>query len=191
MTSHVVVWRHECEPLRNRRDRSGLDLAPYKIVFAPVAYVMSETQASRIRSFVQGGGMFVTNFRLGVKTETSQIVRTPLPGLLRDVMGVTVEDYVPMYSAKKGVKFSPLWQGRTRSADSGQTFSSPRERKFLAPYQWRTCGTSGRHHEQLWQRKGRVHRRRPGCRERLARVLDPSQRWRASSGPLTSPRVSS
>lgn len=46
-----------------------------------------------------------------LKAETSQIVRTPLPGLLRDVMGVTVEDYVPVYSAKNGVKFSPALAG--------------------------------------------------------------------------------
>ncbi len=89
----------------------GTDMAPYKIVFAPSAYVLSEEQAARIRSFVQKGGVFVTNFRLGVKDESSQIVRTPLPGLLRDVMGVTVEDYVPIYSAKQSVKFSSLLAG--------------------------------------------------------------------------------
>jgi beta-galactosidase len=48
----------------------------------------------------------VSGFRLGAKNEFSQIVRTPLPGLLRDVMGVTVEDYVPLYSDKAGVKLS-------------------------------------------------------------------------------------
>ena len=89
----------------------GADLSPYKIVFAPVIYVLSEAQAGRIRSFVQNGGVFVTNFRLGVKNENSQIVRTPLPGILRDLMGVTVEDYVPIYSTKQGVKFSSLLAG--------------------------------------------------------------------------------
>ena len=89
----------------------GAELSAYKIVFAPVAYVLSEAQATRIRNFVQAGGVFVTSFRLGVKTESSQIVRTPLPGLLRDVMGVTVEDYVPIYSAKQGVKFASTFAG--------------------------------------------------------------------------------
>jgi beta-galactosidase len=89
----------------------GADLTPYKIVFAPLAYVLSEAQAARIRNFVQAGGVFVTSFRLGVKTESSQMVRTPLPGLLRDVMGVTVEDYIPIYSAKQGVKFSAALAG--------------------------------------------------------------------------------
>jgi beta-galactosidase len=89
----------------------GDDLGKYKIVFAPVVYVLSEKQAGNIRSFVQNGGVFVSNFRLGVKNEYSQIVRTALPGPLREVMGVTVEDYVPIYSGKQGVKFSSVLSG--------------------------------------------------------------------------------
>jgi beta-galactosidase len=85
---------------------AGADLAPYKVVVAPLPYVVSQAQAVRIREFVRNGGTFVAGFRLGVKNEFSQIVRTPLPGLLRDVMGVTVEDYVPIYSEKPGVKLS-------------------------------------------------------------------------------------
>jgi beta-galactosidase len=82
------------------------DLKGYKAVFAPLHYVVSEEQAANIRSFVQGGGLFVAGFRLGVKDPNSQIVPTPLPGLLRDVMGVTLKDYVPLYGEKLGVKFS-------------------------------------------------------------------------------------
>jgi beta-galactosidase len=82
----------------------GAELTPYKIVVAPLPYVLSEAQAQKIREFVRAGGTFVAGFRLGAKNEFSQIVRTPLPGLLRDVMGVTVEDDVPLYSGKPGVK---------------------------------------------------------------------------------------
>jgi len=73
----IVSWYGAISASRSGIDVIGpeIDLSAYKIVFAPVAYVMSEKQAARIRSFVQGGGMFVTNFRLGVKTETSQIVQ--------------------------------------------------------------------------------------------------------------------
>ena len=34
-----------------------VDLSPYKIVFAPLAYLMSEKQAARIKAFVQAGGV--------------------------------------------------------------------------------------------------------------------------------------
>ena len=94
----------------------GIGLSAYKIVFAPLPYVVSEAQAAKIRSYVQGGGVFVAGFRLGAKTESSQMARTPLPGLLRDVMGVTVEDYVPIYSAQQRVKLSSALGG---TADAG------------------------------------------------------------------------
>jgi beta-galactosidase len=84
----------------------GADLSPYKIVVAPLPYVLSEAQAERVRNFVRTGGTFVAGFRLGAKNEFSQIVRTALPGPVRDLMGVTVEDYVPIYSGKPKVKFS-------------------------------------------------------------------------------------
>src|SRR5208283_2035391 len=70
-----------------------------------------ERQAERIRSFVQNGGTFIAGFRLGVKDEHSRIVDTPLPGLLRDVMGVELVDYEPIYSEKQGVKFAGLLAG--------------------------------------------------------------------------------
>ena len=87
------------------------DLSKYKAVFAPVQYVVSEKQADNIRKYVRDGGTFVSGFRLGVKDESSQIVNAPLPGLLRDVMGVTVKDPVPVYTEKIAVKFGPQLAG--------------------------------------------------------------------------------
>ena len=94
------------------------DLSAYKIAFLPLAYIVSEPQAAKLRSFVQGGGVLVAGFRLGAKTESSQMSPTPLPGLLRDVMRVTVEDYVPLYSAKQGVKLSSALGGGEGVADA-------------------------------------------------------------------------
>jgi beta-galactosidase len=87
------------------------DLSKYQAVFAPVQYVVSEKQADNIRKYVRGGGTFVAGFRLGVKDEYSRIVGTPLPGLLRDVMGVSVKDPVPVYSEKIGVKLGSQFGG--------------------------------------------------------------------------------
>jgi len=82
------------------------DLSRYKVLCSPAMYVVSQKQADRIRAFVQGGGTFIAGFRLGVKDEHNRIVDTALPGLLRDVMGVDLVDYQPIYSEKQGVKFS-------------------------------------------------------------------------------------
>jgi len=96
----------------------GIDLSSYKIVLAPLPYVVSEAQATKIRSYVQGGGVFVAGFRLGAKTQSSAMSQTPLPGFLRDVMGVTVEDYVPIYSAKQSVDLSKFLSGLDASHDA-------------------------------------------------------------------------
>ena len=99
------------------------------------------------------GGVFVTSFRLGVKTESSQIVRTPLPGLLRDVMGVTVEDYVPIYSAKQGVKFASAFAGTDGECGSVGGYPSTRgSRSCRLIYGWRARRQGCRHHQHLWQR---------------------------------------
>ncbi len=115
------------------------DLSRYKAVFAPLAYVISGKQAANIRSFVERGGLFVSSFRLGAKDESSQIVRTPLPGLLRDVMGVTVKDYVPLYGEKVGVNFSSLLAGADAECALWADVLQPSSATVLATY------TSGRY----------------------------------------------
>jgi beta-galactosidase len=111
--SHVTSWYGSIAGAHIGIDvvKADADLSRYKAVFAPLHYVVTEKQATNIRSFVQRGGLFVTSFRLGVKDENSQIVRTPLPGLLRDVMGVMVTDYVPLYDENVRVKFSSFLSG--------------------------------------------------------------------------------
>ncbi|HVO57773.1 MAG TPA: beta-galactosidase [Dongiaceae bacterium] len=110
------------------------DLSKYKAVFAPVQYVLSEKQAESIRNYVKNGGTFVTNFRVAVKDETSQIVKTPLPGLLRDVLGVTVKDYVPLYGDKVGVKFSGELAGPDATCALWADLLTPHTAKVLANY---------------------------------------------------------
>lgn len=87
------------------------DLSRYKVLCAPAMYVVSPEQAEAIRTFVQQGGIFIAGFRLGVKDPYSRIVCTPLPGLLRDVMGVEVADYEPIYSQPQSVSFSGALAG--------------------------------------------------------------------------------
>jgi beta-galactosidase len=110
------------------------DLAKYKVVFAPVMYVVAKNQAEQIRKFVQGGGTFIAGFRLGVKDEHSRIVETPLPGLLRDVMGVTLLDYQPIYSEKQGVKFSGILAGSEADCRSWADILDPAQADVLATY---------------------------------------------------------
>ena len=110
------------------------DLARYRVVLAPAMYVVSAAQAERIRAFVEGGGTFVAGVRLGVKTEQSQIVRTPLPGLLREVMGVELLDYQPIYSEKQGVRFSGALAGAEAECHIWADILDPKGAETLATY---------------------------------------------------------
>jgi len=110
------------------------DLWKYKAVFAPVQYVVSEKQAENIRKYVREGGTFVAGFRLGVKNESSQIVNAPLPGLLRDVMGVTVKDPVPVYTEKLGVKFGSQLAGAEAQCALWADLLKPESATALAMY---------------------------------------------------------
>jgi beta-galactosidase len=135
-TSHLISWYASIADTHTGIDviYADADLSRYKAVFAPVQYVVSEKQAANIRRFVQGGGLFVTSFRLGVKDENSQIVRTPLPGLLRDVMGATVKDYVPIYTEKIGVKFSQQLAGPDGECALWADLLQPSSASVLATY---------------------------------------------------------
>jgi beta-galactosidase len=134
--SHLISWYASIAGAHAGIDivRADADLSRYKAVFAPLQYVLSEKQAAGIRNFVDGGGVFVTSFRLGVKDGSSQIVRTPLPGLLRDVMGLTVKDYVPIYSEKIGVKFSSQLAGPDAECELWVDLLQPASASVLATY---------------------------------------------------------
>jgi beta-galactosidase len=112
----------------------GGDLSRYKILFAPLMYIVTEKQAKNIREFVKAGGVFVSGFRLGVKDSASRIVNTPLPGLLRDVMGTTLIDYVPIYSEKQGVKFAGALAGPDAKCEIWADVLKPEGAEVLASY---------------------------------------------------------
>ncbi len=110
------------------------DLSAYKIVFAPAMYIVSAKQAEQIRAFVQNGGTFIAGFRLGAKDEHSRMVDTPLPGLLRDVMGVELIDYQPIYSEKQGVKFAGMLAGKDAECHIWADILEPKNAEVLASY---------------------------------------------------------
>jgi beta-galactosidase len=110
------------------------DLSTYKILFAPVMYIVTQQQADRIRAFVRNGGTFIAGFRLGVKDQHSRIVEAPLPGLLRDVMGVELIDYQPIYSEKQSVAFTGPLAGPNADCHIWADILNPKQAEVLATY---------------------------------------------------------
>lgn len=110
------------------------DLTSYKVVCAPAMYIVKPRQAERIRTFVNQGGTFIAGFRLGVKDQYSRIVNTPLPGLLRDVMGCELDDYEPIYEQDRGVRFSGALSGPDAQCSVWADILTPASASTLATY---------------------------------------------------------
>ncbi|MGB7982661.1 MAG: beta-galactosidase [Candidatus Nanopelagicales bacterium] len=71
---------------------STRDLSGYKVVVVPVLQIIDEPLAARLRAFVEAGGAVVFSFRTGSKDrDNSMHFGIPLPGLVRDICGITIE----------------------------------------------------------------------------------------------------
>jgi beta-galactosidase len=68
-------------------------LSRYKLVIAPTAFLTSPELAEALRAYVSGGGTLLLGVRSGFKTPSNLVTDLPLPGLLRELVGITVTDW--------------------------------------------------------------------------------------------------
>lgn len=78
------------------------DLSQYKVLIAPTAFMVTEHLVRSLTAFVEAGGTLLLGVRSGFKTADNRVVDTPLPGLFRDLAGITVEDW---HSLPPGVSY--------------------------------------------------------------------------------------
>jgi beta-galactosidase len=69
------------------------DLSEYRVLIAPVAYLLQPGFAKKVEAFVEAGGAFVTTFFSGMVDENDRVVLGGYPGELRDLTGVWVEEF--------------------------------------------------------------------------------------------------
>ncbi len=69
------------------------DFTGYRVLIAPAWQLLPADTAERVIDFVRGGGILVCTFRSGVKDWDNVIFSDPLPGPLRQVLGITIDDY--------------------------------------------------------------------------------------------------
>lgn len=67
------------------------DLTGYKLVIAPTLHMVDENLVKRLTAYVESGGTLVLGVRSGFKTKTDLVTDTTLPGLLRPLVGATVQ----------------------------------------------------------------------------------------------------
>ena len=68
------------------------DFGPYKLLVAPMLYMVRPGVAERIEQFVRDGGVFVTTYWSGIANETDLVHTGGFPGPLRDVLGIWSEE---------------------------------------------------------------------------------------------------
>lgn len=66
------------------------DLDDYKLVLAPTLHLPGQELVGRLTRYVAGGGTLLLGVRSGFKTPTNLVTDQPLPGLLRELTGITV-----------------------------------------------------------------------------------------------------
>lgn len=72
------------------------DLGAYDVVALPNGYLLTAGAAGNLRAFVQGGGTLLTGFFSGIVDEHEHVQLGGYPGLLRDVLGLWVEEWAPL-----------------------------------------------------------------------------------------------
>lgn len=70
---------------------------PYRLVVAPMLYMLKPGVADRIAQFVESGGVFVATYWTGVADENDLALLGGWPGDLRHVFGVRSEEIDPLF----------------------------------------------------------------------------------------------
>ena len=68
------------------------DFSSYRIVAAPVLYMVKEGMKQALEAYVHGGGTLVLTYMSGIVTESDNVYLGGYPGPLRELAGVWVEE---------------------------------------------------------------------------------------------------
>jgi beta-galactosidase len=72
------------------------DLAGRPLVVVPALYLMTRAAGENLRRYTEGGGTLVVSYFSGIVDEHDAVHPGPHPGALRDVLGLTVEEFQPL-----------------------------------------------------------------------------------------------
>ena len=75
----------------------------YEMVVLPSVYLLSEETTRRVRDYVVNGGRLVVTYYTGISDEKDHVWLGGYPGSSRDVVGVRVEEFMPMGDDFPGV----------------------------------------------------------------------------------------
>jgi beta-galactosidase len=86
------------------------DLSGYRLVVAPMQYLLSDCGASNLDGYVQAGGRLVLSYLSGIVDENDHIRPGSYPGAFSRLLGVQMEEFFPL-RAGESVRLSAFGTG--------------------------------------------------------------------------------
>lgn len=72
------------------------DISPYKLVVAPILYLVQDSVKSKIEKYVTDGGHFVTTYFSGIVDANDHVILGGYPGAFSDLLGIRIEEWAPL-----------------------------------------------------------------------------------------------
>jgi beta-galactosidase len=99
------------------------DLKSYRLLVYPHATILTERTAELLRAYVEQGGTLLMGARTGYKDEYGRCPMRPMPGLVSELCGVTVDDFTFLSPAEQSE--SAEWGGTFMEAPVFNDILSP------------------------------------------------------------------
>ncbi|MFD9391442.1 beta-galactosidase [Streptomyces sp. NPDC060000] len=108
------------------------DLSAYPLVVVPALYLMTEAAGNNLREYVANGGTLVVSYFSGIVDEHDAVHEGAYPGVLRDVLGLTVEEFSPLLQGENVRVTGP--DGSELTGDVWTEFVVPRGAETVWTY---------------------------------------------------------
>ncbi|MFF5504098.1 beta-galactosidase [Streptomyces roseolus] len=108
------------------------DLSAYPLVVVPALYLMTEAAGQNLREYVENGGTLVVSYFSGIVDEHDAVHPGAYPGALRDVLGLTVEEWSPLLDHQRVGLAGP--GGAALTGDVWTEFVRPRGAEAVWTY---------------------------------------------------------
>src|SRR5215207_968387 len=79
----------------------GADLTGFRVVLAPMLYLVRDTDVAALDAFTRAGGQVLVTFFSGIADENDHVRLGGYPGAFRDLLGIRSEEFRPLLAEKQ------------------------------------------------------------------------------------------
>ncbi|RDG39960.1 beta-galactosidase [Streptomyces corynorhini] len=108
------------------------DLSAYPLVVVPALYLATEATGENLRRYVENGGTLVVSYFSGIVDEHDAVHPGAHPGPLRDVLGLTIEEFSPLGEGERVRLTGP--EGAELTGDLWSEFVVPKGAETVWTY---------------------------------------------------------